>query len=262
MTIELDFTKNNIFSTVTYPMSNVINQYLLIAITLLFGYTPLCTFANEDAYWVWRTSDMTFVKATSTLYVYQGDYAFHNTKYNSRHPYLFTQRGVQPSSSYDDHTVIPLVRIYELKEPATLAKAISKVIDQWLFHKIKIEEIQLDYDSPSAGLHDYAKFLAELKKELNKPEYPFTFRISVTGLVTWLADNPQDLELLTKQSSYIHYQLYNNFEPLEHIQPYLEKLEKVKHPHKLGITRSPLFTSMELPKNEYYLGTAIFLNRP
>lgn len=223
------------------------------AIVFLLSVAAASHAAESPAYWVWRTSDLALVPKHAVVYVYQGNYGQQAT---------WVSRGPKPGKEFSAYKVIPLIRVYELKDPAILAREISAVVDQWVFLGIAIDEVQLDYDSPSAGLKNYARFLAELQRELKKPEYPFSFRISVTGLVTWLGDNPQDLALLSRQASYIHYQLYNEYDPLRRVNEYLPQLAKVRHPYKLGITTSPHFAALELPHNEHYLGTAVFLNRP
>lgn len=223
-------------------------------IALLLSVAAASHAAEVPAYWLWRNSDMAMVSDQSLLYVYQGDYA--------RQGVAFTKRGVSSGRLMASHTIIPLLRVYALEDPARLAHEICRLVDEWQFLGIAVHEVQLDYDSPSSGLREYAVFLKELKLELAKQEVRFHVAISVTGLVTWLADNPKDLALLAKQSHYIHYQLYNNFQPLLRIHEYLPQLEKVNHSYKLGITTAPAFASLELPRNEHYLGTAIFLNRP
>lgn len=229
----------------------LVGAFLLIHIS---GCTKEAPVADASpSFWVWKGSDMKWVTPGASLYLYQGDYGLHPGK-----P-VFIKRGINPSSMLAGQAQVLLVRLYQRKAPEELAAQLVYLVQQWEAKGIPIHEIQLDHDCPSMLLTEYANFIRILEvslKEKNK-----ALKISVTGLVTWLADNPSGLSDLAKASAYVHFQLYSDFNPLPQLGQYLRRLESYEFPYKFGITTSAAFKYMEFAPNGKYQGTTIFLNK-
>ena len=224
--------------------------WLIVAI----GGCSKATFPDANpSFWVWKASDMEWVSQGASIYLYQGDYGLHPGK-----P-MFIKRGVSPSSKLANQTQVLLVRLYQREAPNSLATQLVYLVNQWKAKGADIREIQLDHDCPSIQLAEYAKFISALKKHLKEKNK--SIKISVTGLVTWLADNPSGLSELADSTTYVHFQLYSDFHPLPQLDQYLQRLKQYNFPYKLGITTSAAFQYMEFVPNEKYQGTTIFLNK-
>lgn len=239
---------------------NVLLKKGTLALCLLFAVACIYFFnSNEGAktksYWLWKESDLRFVSAADQLYLYQGDYLLEG---NSRD---FVKRGVSPSVRFKPHNPVLLVRLYRIDDVERLAFHLGYLLSEWKLKGVEIKEVQLDYDCASAHLANYSSFLKKLAATLNNNRQGGAVKLSVTGLVTWLTDNPDGLADVSGNVSYIHFQLYNNFLPLPNIANYLHHIGNYKHPYKLGITMAEPFQTLELSLNEYYQGTTIFLNR-
>lgn len=230
------------------------------AFCLLFMVAGIYFFNSKEAatvksYWLWKESDLRFVSAGDQLYLYQGDYLLEGSSRD------FVKRGVSPSARFKQHSLILLVRLYRIEDVERLVFHLRYLLSEWKLKGVEIKEIQLDYDCASAHLADYSSFLKQLAATLNNNGQGDAVMLSVTGLVTWLTDNPAALADVSRNVSYIHFQLYNNFFPLPNIANYLHHIGNYKHPYKLGITMAKPFQTLELSLNEYYQGTTIFLNR-
>lgn len=219
----------------------------------LFGCSPESASDLPRSYWVWKASDLQWVPEDSPLYLYQGDYGLYPGVVS------FIKRGLSPSPALAARSPVLLVRVYRLEAPEELARQLAYLVDQWERRGAVISEVQLDHDSPSSQLEDYADYVRQLKQQLKK--MGLYQAMSVTGLATWLADNPWGLERLARESHYIHFQLYNDYQPLQRLPEYLKRLQDYNHPYKLGITASPEFDKREFVPNGRYLGTTVFLNR-
>jgi len=203
------------------------------------------------AYWVWRPSDMNFIGEHNELIFYQGDFLLKGQ--NGQ----FIKRGLSPFPLGSKKNIGILIRVYKINNPEALATEINYLRSQWLSVGVFIKTIQLDYDSPSNQLLNYKNFIDKVKKNLTKSEL---IKLSITGLLSWITDSPNDLTQLSGSVNYIAYQLYDTFEPLPNTESYLSHLNKLKHSYKIGISTSEKFSQIGYPKNEHFQGEIIFLN--
>ncbi len=228
--------------------------WLLLLIPLFLGScTKDAASKPEQSYWVWKATDLAWVPEDALLYLYQGDYRLHPGQ-----P-VFIKRGLQPDAHLAQRAPVLLIRVYQREDPQELAFQLAYLVNEWQTRGALIEEIQLDHDSPSSQLADYAHFVQALKTELANED--LSLSVSVTGLATWLADNPKGLAELAKASSYIHFQLYSHYQPLPQLPDYLRRLDSYPFPYMLGITTAPAFQQMEFATHAQYRGTTVFLNK-
>jgi len=68
---------------------------------------------------------------------------------------------------------------------------------------IKINGLELDYDSPSSKIRVYKNWIKRLSELLPKDH------IEITGLTTWVNDNQKDTRELSKEVKRINFQLYH-----------------------------------------------------
>jgi hypothetical protein len=226
---------------------------LIAIVSLIAAYGVKPHTEDSPSYWVWKSSDMAWVGGKSTLYLYQGDIGL------SASGPPFIKRGIYPRADLGSRDIILLVRLYERGSAHDAARELIYLHRQWAKKGVEVKEIQLDHDSPSRLLSDYADYVAALTTELQHT-LPHV-RISITGLSTWLLDNPKGLHKLAEQTAYIHFQLYSDFHPLPRVERYLTQLSRYTYPYKIGVTTSAFFYQMEFVPNEHYLGKTVFLNK-
>ena len=97
-------------------------------------------------------------------------------------------------------------RIEALIAPYLVAKEMKSALSFFSDLKVPVEYLVVDYDSPSKGLYAYAEWIDLLHSE--QIELP----VSVTGLVSWLQDNPEGFEVLLGSAEAVNVQLYQGSE--------------------------------------------------
>jgi len=219
---------------------------ILLLLSLLLNVSGAVTQTRPNACWIWRSSDLTLADTCREWVLYQGDF------YAEESP-RFVKRGIQPVK-IDGRELVLLFRLNGLVDTAYLAAQISYAITQWRHHGIDIQHIQLDYDSPSSALTEYAAMVRTLKGEMPQ------VHLSATGLVTWYEDNPRGVERLANELDYIAFQLYQDYTPLPDTQRLTQRLINFPYTYRLGITRHTDFSSMRIATGNNYRGSMLFLN--
>lgn len=229
---------------------NIKHSYILLIVVLLLSFFVVFEVDNKTDYWVWGWGDMVYVPKDSPVVLYQGDYMIYGGALS------FVKRGVDPNASFKNNDVSLLVRVYVVENPELLAKNIGYLISEWRGYGVVINHVQLDYDSPSAGLDQYSEFISELKTNIDGLEV----QLSSTGLLAWLHDNPSGVKKVAEQVSFITYQLYSDFHPVTGLDSYYPAIKGINYPYKIGVTTSFRFSSVNFPKNSSYIGQSVFLN--
>lgn len=208
---------------------------------------------DGTGYWVWRASDLELVDSTDALLLYQGDYRSDDNA-------TFVKRGVDPFPLPGRSEVGLLVRLYDIGDAESLAGQITYLAQQWQNHHVEINEIQLDYDCPSAQLPEYKKFIDQTRSHLDSRGV--SVPLSITGLLTWHTEDSTALDHLAESVTYIAFQLYDTHEPVPNLDAYLAPFKHYEYAYKIGISTSETFNRLEYPRNDNYQGNLVFLNVP
>jgi len=94
-------------------------------------------------------------------------------------------------------------RLENLPSVYEIADTYKKYSSIFMKSKINIRGLELDYDSPSSKISAYKDWIKRLSKLLPKDH------IEITGLTTWVYDNEQDTQELSKEVKRINFQLYH-----------------------------------------------------
>ncbi len=219
---------------------------LLLLFTLVLNASGAVPDKKPNGCWVWRSSDFMLADTCRVWVLYQGDFYARETP-------KFIKRGIQPVK-IEGHEAVLLFRLDGLIDSAYLAQQIAYSIAQWRHHGVDISQVQLDYDSPSSALDEYASMVRALKERMPQVQ------LSATGLVTWHEDNPDGVTHLARELDYIAFQLYQDYAPLPHTRHMVQRLEDFPYAYKLGITRHEEFSSLRMAAGRNYQGTMLFLN--
>ena len=194
-------------------------------------------------YWIWRNSDMKLVNEHSRLIIYQG---------NLNERWEFEPLGVQPINIPQSNIGIVL-RLYSLGDPGQVSQLFKSIADDWARFGIVVDEFQIDYDSASYNLSEYASWLKSLSGLVD-------VELSATGLSTYLWDNPTGLVQVSHSVSYIAMQLYQGRKPHANHRRIVDELNYLKLPYKLGITTDEEFEEKPSLCKRHCLSTIVFLN--
>jgi len=179
----------------------------------------------ERAYWIWGGAIPERVNSANTLYVYQGVFDIvHN-----RAAYRF--EGPPPRSMAGYHDGLTLTyRLEKLVPPDMVISRFLAHQHAWKKHGILTDGIQIDYDSPTMKLLEYADWLVLLKNAVGG-----SVQISITGLGDWLVSAPSGhLKDLSSRASFIAFMMYHGGRPLKRLKSYTEPLAKLALPFKIG----------------------------
>ncbi len=100
-------------------------------------------------------------------------------------------------------------RLEALIAPYLVAKEMKSALSFFSDLKVPVEYLVVDYDSPSKGLYAYAEWIDLLHSE------QIQLPVSVTGLVSWLQDNPEGFEVLLGAAEAVSVQLYQGSERVD-----------------------------------------------
>lgn len=214
--------------------------------------------AETPSYWVWAGHTLASFPADAPLYIHQATF---------ERPPKRSGRSIRPGSVFRvrrqgvgpiemPHRELWLTyRVEGLVAPQQLVDLFLADASLWTHRNNAIVGLQIDFDSPTKRLGDYAKLLREVRAGL-KPEY----RLSVTGLADWAANAPDAaLAEIAQSVDEIIFQLYRGRTPIADFERYVSQLSRVAVPYRVGILESQRNSIPAAVLNSgYYRGAVIF----
>ena len=139
-------------------------------------------------FWFWHASPIDAAEARETLdvlFVHAGDIRKSEFKNAPRPWFVYGElpRDLPPAREY--WLVFRYVRqgVPDLEVAAMLAADTARLVEVGRQRHLKVAGVQLDVDSPTGALPQYAAFLRELRKGI-----PPRLQISITALLDWFRD--------------------------------------------------------------------------
>ncbi|MBT4690679.1 MAG: DUF3142 domain-containing protein [Rhodospirillaceae bacterium] len=176
-------------------------------------------------YWVWHGGFSEAAMRAETLYIHQGNFDVFDT----RGVYQF-QGPVPQAIPGHNHPVILTYRLERQVAPGMVVARYRAHSHAWERRGVKVGGIQIDYDSPTARLPKYARWLGELKTVFGG-----NIALSVTGLGDWLMSGQyKDLSAISDQVEFIAFMMYWDNRPLPGLENYTDRLAKLSLPFYLG----------------------------
>lgn len=236
-----------------YVLSNSRRRLPISCFVALMLFTNACASqaaTNDAQYWIWAGILPQEAPNNAEILIYQGNFI------DTEDGVGFEHKGIYPSPL--THRRVHLVyRLHRLMSPSFIADTINGNIYRWQQLGVNIQGVQLDFDSPSAKLKQYATFLHAVRERLLA-----NIGFSITGLGTWLADASADtLQLLHAQVDYIIYQLYRGRQSTPYSRRYISFLQKNPYPFRVGVlfAKSKPLVLASLANNPKFLGTTYFI---
>lgn len=237
------------------PWKRVLAFVLVLAIVLLgvaFGVGP-DKVQVSTAYWLWAGLTAKDAPPNSELYVFQGTLTTHGDSVS------YERLGLYPHPL----KCSKLYLVYRLENSLPACSSLLAVFDSrvkhWQRHKVPVRGLQLDFDSPTAKLPEYARFLEDLRAKL-----PAEYALSVTGLGDWASSgSPEAMKRIAASTDEIVFQLYQGRQPLPEIEKLAGELFQYPHPFRVGLVHGfpePRAISA-LTANRSYRGIVYFLRR-
>ena len=211
--------------------------------------------ANDFAsFWIWGDIQTApYLVHAKELYILQGEIRYSKSKQIS----TFTPQGV--SILKLPHQKIWLVfRTHHLAWNEQNYQTILNRLEHWRNQGNQVQGIQIDFDSKTNSLKDYAIFLQKLRQKL-----PQQYRLSVTGLLDWTNFKDQNTLTLFRQNiDELVIQTYQGATTIPNYPEYLKRISALRLPYKVGLVQhGTWFGNSTKQKDPYFKGYVVFLLR-
>ena len=211
--------------------------------------------ANDFAsFWIWGDIQTApYLVHAKELYILQGEIRYSKSKQIS----TFTPQGV--SILKLPHQKIWLVfRTHHLAWNEQNYQTILNRLEHWRNQGNQVQGIQIDFDSKTNSLKDYAIFLQKLRQKL-----PQQYRLSITGLLDWTNFKDQNTLTLFRQNiDELVIQTYQGATTIPNYPEYLKRISVLRLPYKVGLVQhGTWFGNSTKQKDPYFKGYVVFLLR-
>ena len=211
--------------------------------------------ANDFAsFWIWGDIQTApYLVHAKELYILQGEIRYSKSKQIS----TFTPQGV--SILKLPHQKIWLVfRTHHLAWNEQNYQTVFKRLKHWRNQGNQVQGIQIDFDSKTNSLKDYAIFLQKLRQKL-----PQQYRLSITGLLDWTNFKDQNTLTLFRQNiDELVIQTYQGATTIPNYPEYLKRISVLRLPYKVGLVQhGTWFGNSTKQKDRYFKGYVVFLLR-
>ena len=211
--------------------------------------------ANDFAsFWIWGDIQTApYLVHAKELYILQGEIRYSKSKQIS----TFTPQGV--SILKLPHQKIWLVfRTHHLAWNEQNYQTILNRLEHWRNQGNQVQGIQIDFDSKTNSLKDYAIFLQKLRQKL-----PQQYRLSITGLLDWTNFKDQNTLTLFRQNiDELVIQTYQGTTTIPNYPEYLKRISALRLPYKVGLVQhGTWFGNSTKQKDRYFKGYVVFLLR-
>jgi hypothetical protein len=211
---------------------------------------------DYDAFWLWgAVKPQPALAGARTLYLLQGQVAPLSKADDEGR--LVAQGGAVPHLRQVD--VWLDYRAHTLRWSPEVYDQILARLRRWRAAGDKVVGLQIDFDSGTRHLADYAAFLRDLRARL-----PPDTRLSITGLLDWSSQGDSAaLDALGGVVDEVVLQTYQGRRTIPGYQAYLTRLSRMTIPFKLGLVEDGDWTAPEgLATNPWFRGYVVFLKNP
>lgn len=204
---------------------------------------------DHDSFWLWAgVEPQPALSKARQIYLLAGEVS------DRGGPHIISQRSAIPRLHGPDVWIVYRAETIEWNE-RVVAEILTHV-DRWQAAGNKIVGLQIDFDSGTEHLQNYAIFLKSLRARL-----PEAYRLSVTGLLDWGANSERaGLEALGGVVDEVVVQIYQGRHVIPGYAAYVAKLGRLKMPFRIGLLQNREWNPPpDLASNPYFRGYVVFL---
>ncbi|GAA4647471.1 DUF3142 domain-containing protein [Pontixanthobacter gangjinensis] len=162
-------------------------------------------------------------------------------------------RRAAPTAIVDEKWLV--VRAERLDWQEAAYTQLTREADRWNRHG-GLTGVQVDFDSSTDELGDYAKFLRDIRLRL-----PEGLKLSATGLMDWPANAPrQELDAMRDALDEIVIQTYRETVTIQDYRRYLAATERLDMPYKVALVEGGEWEApAQLASDPDFRGFIVFL---
>jgi hypothetical protein len=210
---------------------------------------------HYDSFWIWgNIQSAPYLVQSKELYILQGEIRYSKQKQSS----VLIPQGI--SIRKLPHQKIWLVfRTHHLKWDEQNYQTIFSRMEHWKNQGNQVQGLQIDFDSQTNNLKDYAIFLEKLRQQL-----PAKYKLSITGLLDWTNVKDQNtLHILRQNIDELVLQSYQGTTTIPNYREYLKRISSMQLPYKIGLVQHGIWqTTLNQPNDRFFRGYVVFLLRP
>jgi hypothetical protein len=191
------------------------------------------------------------LERAKTIYILEGEIRA------SDKPRIESLRGGTPRIKHADLWLV--YRVETIKWGPDIVAQIKSHLARWRRSSARVVGVQIDFDAATRGLEDYAVFLKTLRADL-----PPDTKLGITGLMDWSSRaDPGGLKAIAGVVDEIIIQTYQGRETIPGYANYLEQLDRLDIPYKLGLVQGGKWNAPSaLADDPNFKGYVIFLLNP
>ena len=204
--------------------------------------------ADYDAYWLWAgVKSQPVLDTAKTIYILEGEVRGSDAR-------LVKLRPATPRVGHADIWVV--YRVETLNWGDAVIPQILSDLKRWKRAGNRVSGIQIDFDSATKGLDEYAGFLKQLKARL-----PADCKLSITGLLDWSSNgNSVSLNVLGGVVDEVVLQTYQGRHTISGYEAYLRSLNRLRIPFRIGLVQNGKWRAPgSLADNPAFGGYVVFL---
>lgn len=204
---------------------------------------------NFDSFWLWAgVEPQPALSKARQIYLLAGEVTARGG------PHVISQRSSIPHLRGPDVWIVYRAQTIAWNE--SIFKDVLAHVERWQAAGNKVVGLQIDFDSGTKNLQNYAAFLQSLRARL-----PARYRLSVTGLLDWSANADREgLKALGGVVDEVVVQIYQGRRVIPAYETYVVKLGRLKIPFRVGLLQNREWNPPpDLASNPYFRGYVVFL---
>lgn len=209
---------------------------------------------NFDSFWIWGDiKTAPYLINAKELYILQGEIRYVKQKQSS----VLIPQGISVLKL--SHQKIWLVfRTHHLNWTEQDYRNIFNRLTQWKNQGNNVIGVQIDFDSKTKNLRDYALFLKKLRHKL-----PQNYQLSITGLLDWTNFKDQTTLAIFRQNiNELIIQTYQGTTTIPNYSEYLKRISSLQLPYKIGFVQGGRYQkNVKYTNDPNFKGYVIFLLR-
>lgn len=208
---------------------------------------------DYDSFWLWAgVTPQPVLANAKTVYVLQGQVDIPD--HGDRAVRMIAQGGAIGKIRNDELWLV--YRAHTLRWTPAITDQILSRLKRWQAAGNKVKGVQIDFDSATRHLDEYAVFLRDFRTKL-PPEQ----QLGITGLLDWSSErDAASLNAMSGVVDEVILQTYQGRHTIPGYQSYLARTDTLKIPFKIGLVQGGEWQAPDhLVGSAYFKGYVVFL---
>lgn len=209
---------------------------------------------DYDAFWLWAgVTPQPVLTQAKTVYILQGQVDIPEHGQN-RAVRMIAQGGAIGRVKNKDIWLV--YRAHTLRWSPVIYTQILSRLKRWKALGNAVKGVQIDFDSATRHLDEYAAFLQDFRTKL-PPEQ----QLGITGLLDWSSEGgTASLNAMAGVVDEVILQTYQGCSTIPNYQTYLARTGALKIPFKIGLVQDGDWNAPDnLAQSPYFKGYVVFL---